>query len=331
MSSGARVAFHVRNAFQVSHFRPLFEAIDGAVWIGRSRAKLRSFGVGESEPQRWSAYFLRQLMDRNFDIVVSQAAPPHGKRLKRAKFVMVQYGYAKEPYNFGEWRSMADLILAYGDYAQSRFAARALSVAIGNPRWDDWRSEEFRTKAIGRIGQKLESQKKTVLYAPTWGDLSSAPDWLEAVCDLSEEFNVLIKAHHNSTRDGQIDAHKVERRVHFLPDEDLFALLTVADAMISDLSGAIFDAVLCQVPVVLVLPSNLEARFGSKLDRDSIELSQRAEFGIEVDDTGKLRNAVASAIEGGPRTSRGWYHQLFRTDGVVAEHFVTALKTLSRS
>ena len=46
---------------------------------------------------------------------------------------MVQYGYAKEPYNFGAWRENADLILAYGEYAREKFSKSARSIAIGIP------------------------------------------------------------------------------------------------------------------------------------------------------------------------------------------------------
>lgn len=323
-----RVGFYVRNGFQVSHFRTLFKATPGAVWIGKSASKLASFEVGPDEPTATSRFFLRSLMDRDFDIVVSQAAPPGKTKLKRAKFVMAQYGYAKEPYNFGEWRAQADLILAYGSYAQDRFAERAPSVSIGNPRLDDWNDPIFRAAAAATLSRFVADDRKTVLYAPTWGDLSSVPHWLETVEALARDHNVLIKAHHNSTRDGQVKQGNSRPYLHFLPDHDLFELLSLADVVISDLSGAIFDAVMCKVPVVLVAPEDLGSRLGNKLDADSIEVSNRDQFGIVVEDKRDLGPAISTALANGPCVREDWMTRLFHSEGRVTDNFLAALNTL---
>jgi hypothetical protein len=324
----ARIGFYVRNAFQVSHFRTLFEATPDALWIGKNSSKLASFGIGPEEPVATSRFFLRRLMERDFDIVVSQAGPPGKGKFDHAKFVMVQYGYAKEPYNFGEWRADAHLILAYGPYAQSRFSERAPSISIGNPRWDDWNDAVFRQTAVDTLSRYISPDRKTVLYAPTWGDLSSAPDWLDTVKALAQDYNVLVKAHHNSTRDGHIAETSKHPNLHFLPDNDLFALMSVSDVVISDLSGAIFDAVLCGCPVVLVAPKELGARLSKKLDAQSMEVANRAEFGTVVNIKSDLAPAIANAIQNGSTVSEDWTRSLFRTDGSVATHFQEALDTL---
>ena len=324
----ARIGFHVRNAFQVSHFRTLFEATPDALWIGKNSSKLASFGIGPEEPVATSRFFLRRLMERDFDIVVSQAGPPGKGKFDHAKFVMVQYGYAKEPYNFGEWRADAHLILAYGPYAQSRFLERAPSISIGNPRWDDWNDAVFRQTAVDTLSRYMSPDRKTVLYAPTWGDLSSVPDWLDTVEALAQDYNVFVKAHHNATRDGDLSETSKHPNLHFLPDHDLFALMSVSDVVISDLSGAIFDAVLCGCPVVLVAPKGLRARLGKKLDAQSIEVANRAEFGAVVNIKSDLAPAIANAIKNGSTVSEDWTRSLFRTDGSVATHFQEALATL---
>ena len=86
----ARIGFHVRNAFQVSHFRTLFEATPDARWIGKNSSKLASFGIGPEEPMATSRFFLRRLMERDFDILISQAGPPGKGKLVHTKFGMVQ-------------------------------------------------------------------------------------------------------------------------------------------------------------------------------------------------------------------------------------------------
>lgn len=326
MSEIKRIGFYVRNRFQVTHFRPLFDATPNAVWIARNPKRLKSFGVRDGEKTATSQFRFRALMEKRFDVIVTQGGLPKNKRLKTTALVMMQYGYAKEPYNFGAWREKADLILAYGPYAQRKFSDRAPSIAIGNPRWDDWNSPMFRESA-GGLKALLNPNKKTVLYAPTWGDLSSLPNWLDTVQGLSDTYNVLIKGHHNSTRDGQISELVNGNNLHFLPNEDLFRLMAVTDVMISDLSGAIFDAVLCKLPVVLILPDGIEDKLGKKLDRDSLELSHRAEFGIVVEAKDELQTALQNAIRG-QNVDDDWYNDLFLTDGIVAEKFLEAIKTL---
>lgn len=328
MNDLGRIGFYVRNGFEVIHFRSLFREIEGAVWVGRSKKRLSACGVKSNEPYAVSRFFLRRVMKANFDIIIATGGLPGGRPLTSPKLVMLQYGYAKEPYNYGPWRSAADLILAYGEYAQRRFSKHADSVVIGNPRWDEWIDPDFQQSVKESIEPLLDSEKKTVLYAPTWGDLSSLPDWLDEITALSHSYNVLFKPHHNSIRDGQISMHN-NSGVITLPDEDLFKLISVADVVISDISGAIFDAVLCKKPVVLVCSQNIEKKFGKKLDYQSIEIFQRKEFGTIVKEKTKLFDTIKLAIQHGPKVSQAWRDDLFETKGTVISRFKNAISQLN--
>lgn len=67
---------------------------------------------------------------------------------------------------------------------------------------------------LRKYRQRLDSRKQTVLYAPTWTPLS-VDSFMAAVHELSNDFNVLIKMHHNtvylleSARRGSISGHGV--------------------------------------------------------------------------------------------------------------------------
>jgi len=324
-----RVGFYVRNRFQVEHFQNLFKSIDNAKWVGKSAASLKKFNISKNDDVATSRFFLRGLMEKEFDIIVSQAPPPKGNALKNTKFVMVQYGYAKELYNFGEWRRAADLILSYGPYANQKFSHLTSSIAIGNPRYDDWLSPEFRRVSKSRISDKLNKNLKTIVYAPTWGDLSSVKDWLDSIIALSTIYNVIVKAHHNSIRDKEIKSSQFPPNVQFLPHEDLFSLFCVADVVISDISGAIFDALLCEIPVVLVSPRDLNKSFGKKLNETSLEIAKRYEFGFVVDCEANLKQVVQSALNDNVPSVSKWREKLFKLDGSVVENFKLALETLS--
>lgn len=320
-----RVGFYVRNSFQVHHFRSLFGNTPNAVWIVKSKSRARAFGILDGEPVAASRFFLRRLMEKRFDVIISQTTPPGRKLFKSSKFVMLQYGYAKESYNFGEWRKQSDLILAYGDYAKERFSKMAPSVAIGNPRWDDWQNPEFHRDSKSRLNAILNPDLKTIVYAPTWGELSSARDWIDYVTALGRNYNVIVKAHHNSVRDGEINPTTFPENVYFLPNEDLFALMTVADLVISDVSGAIFDAVLCSIPVALISPNNLDQSFGKKVDEHSIEIKRRAEFGVIIDSPPDLDLKISEILDGNIIDASQWRTRLFETRITVAQNFQNAI------
>jgi len=201
----------------------------------------------------------------------------------------------------------------------------APSVAIGNPRWDDWQNREFQRDSKSRLDAILNPDLKTIVYAPTWGDLSSTRDWIDYVIALGRNYNVIVKAHHNSVRDGEINPTTFPKNVHYLPNEDLFAVMTVADLVISDVSGAIFDAVLCNIPVALISPNNLDQSFGKKVDARSIEIKKRAEFGVIIDSPTDLDLKISEILDGKIIDTSQWRTRLFETSVTVAENFRNAI------
>lgn len=321
MTNTPRVAFYVRNGFQISHLRPLFRSIPGAAWVVKSRKHILDLGLSD-ERVVVSRLLLRRTLN-SFDAVVSHAGPPGGRVLRHAKWIMVQYGYAKEPYNFGDWRKQADAILAYGDYAVDRFAVHAPAYAVGNPRWDDWQSRVFREEAVRHFPQ-FPTGRPVVLYAPTWGSLSSLPVWSEAVADLATTHTVLIRAHHNAAREGQLQFVQASEHVHDVSDVDLMVCLSVANVLVSDYSGAIFDGIMCDLPVVLLDLADIAQRFGDKLDAASIEIARRDELGVRVSEPAQLSDAMSEALAGAT-VSDDLKAQLFHQPVAVADAFRAAL------
>jgi hypothetical protein len=327
MNDIVRIGFYVKNSFQVDHLAPLFRQTPGAKWIAKNRKKIKALERFSSQKVVTSIFRLRSIMDKDFDFVISHANPPGKRKLLKSKFIMVQYGYAKEPYNFGAWRENADLILAYGEYARAKFSKRARSLTIGNPRWDDWTSSEFKELSFSRLQKYKHGSNATILYAPTWGSLSSISDWIKPIIDLSKNYSVIIKTHHNSKIDSEILEHSNSANIHFLPGEDLFSLFCVADVVISDFSGAIFDAILCELPVVLVAPNNFDnTKMGKKLNLDSIEIRQRSELGYVVKSEVDLRYALNTIIEKGFEIDKSLYNNLFNTNKSVWKNFISSLK-----
>lgn len=303
MANAPRVGFIGWNPFQFLHIKRLAQAIEGACFIFEKRKEFISefsSEILECEDipiMIWDRAKMPSL-DGVFDIIVCQTPFFRIEEFEKTKIAMIQYGYAKEPHNYGAWRSLADVCMTYGPYATQKISPFAPSVSVGNPRYDVWGSEEFHRHAKENHGSNLDPNKKTVLYLPTWGDLSSVDQFLDSVYSLSEEYNVILKMHHNtelleSERKKRVTDGAI---VHYGTNDDLLVLLSVCDLVISDYSGAIFDAVYCKKPVVL-LNTNLDEQLGGKkIDEYSLEYSRRNELGYVVNSPEELLSTVNVAL-----------------------------------
>ncbi|MFG0397690.1 CDP-glycerol glycerophosphotransferase family protein [Pseudomonas sp. zjy_11] len=284
-----RVGFVGWNPFQFLHIQKLASTFPGACFVIEKRKDfIEEFSEevlkNPSTPiMVWDRAKMPTL-DGVFDIIVCQTPFSRIETFEKSKIAMIQYGYAKEPHNYGPWRAFADVCLTYGPYAADRIDYFSPTAAVGNPRYDDWHKNEFHERAKLKHGHKLDVKRKTVLYLPTWGDLSSVDQYLEAIYNLSENFNVLTKMHHNTQllEAGRKEKIATGNICHFGANDDLLELLSISDIVISDYSGAIFDAMYCKKPIAL-LEADLEDQIGGKkIDDYSLEYSRRDELGLRI-------------------------------------------------
>lgn len=171
------------------------------------------------------------------------------------RLVRMMYGQAKDLWNFGPWSAYFDLILTTGTYAQKFLSVYTKSIIVGNPKFDEWFQKRITHSATLTIQKKIDKKKKTLLYLPTHGLLSSLPIMAAAIEVLSLHYNVLVKMHHiTNLYDLEIVSmyHQSTSCTVFSDEDDILPLLKVSDVVISDNSGAIFDAVLADKPIVLL-------------------------------------------------------------------------------
>ncbi len=280
----ARYAFIARNAFQAHGMASLCRAVAG-VMICRPKlaAELQDLDV---LTWRWPWSFL----DGRYVVLVMHGSFSGAMALRKTKIAMIQYGYAKEPYNFGAWRAAADLILAYGPYAAQKFASFAPVREVGHPS-ANFVTDNWRPPATFDAGQRLR-----VLYAPTWGDLSSVDRASESIIALAEHHDVSVKLHHNTLAKEAVRVGRFEQHPALMARDaqPLIAAILDHDVVISDNSGAIFDAILCQRPVVLLDGDpDLMAR-AEKSDPHSLEIAQRDAIGVQASPE-TLRAAIETA------------------------------------
>src|SRR5690606_29329907 len=149
-----------------------------------------------------------------------------------------------------------DLVLTYGDYAAKRLKKYTSVENIGHPR----QRQKYKRWIIDLKGQKISKNSfendKVLLYCPTWADLSSLRLFMANVTKLSKDYKVLVKLHHGQVLSGDSplwsSLFNIENVYLFDEYTDLFDLLQFADIVLSDYSGAIFDAMLFKVPIVLL-------------------------------------------------------------------------------
>ena len=92
---------------------------------------------------------------------------------KSIKKVRVQYGQSKDTFEFGKWNKQFNLILVQGPYSAQHFRVLTQCVEIGFPKFDNWFNGKIDDTTIKELKSKIDPRKKTILYLPTHGALSS--------------------------------------------------------------------------------------------------------------------------------------------------------------
>lgn len=168
--------------------------------------------------------------------------------------VRALYGLAKNHWNHAEWNKHFSAILCYSHYTKDSLSLDDKTHIVGNPRFDSWHNKNYAKELPAELN--LSREKKTIVYAPTYGELSSIIPWAERLGRLSAEYNIIAKLHHGTLyKNSEAKALKLAKR-HFkkiITDNSLtFTLLHHADYIITDNSGFIFDAINADKKLIIV-------------------------------------------------------------------------------
>lgn len=137
-----------------------------------------------------------------------------------------------------------DAILCGGTYDANYLSNYSKTYLTGNMKYINF------TKKV-----KKKSNKKILLYLPTYGTCSSLDFIGEYLNNLRKDYYVIAKLHHGTIflKKEKSRKSKLENSVDELYDlhKDLSELLSIADVVLSDNSGAIFEAMYKEVPVAI--------------------------------------------------------------------------------
>ncbi|WP_330983796.1 MULTISPECIES: glycosyltransferase [Enterobacterales] len=168
--------------------------------------------------------------------------------------VRAMYGLAKEEWNHAWWNTFYQRILCYSHHSQQALDINGSAIVVGNPRFDEWHNASFDARVPNVV--KLDDKKPTILYAPTYGALSSLPHWAEKLGRLSHDFNIVTKLHHGTCYKPEEAASLALANKHLKKRADapkhVLPLLAKADYVLTDSSGFIFDAIHMRKRVILL-------------------------------------------------------------------------------
>jgi hypothetical protein len=218
---------------------------------------------------------------------------------------------------------------------------------IGSPKTDALFNGRWRREDV-LAGLGLDPTLPTVCYAPTWEKWASLEtDGLEIMATLADlEVNTIVKLHHASLdtsntewvlRDGHgghdwralvSGIERSSRRLRLAPGADATPFMIASDIMVSDASGAAYEFVLQDRPVIFFDTPDLFDHYG----RSGIHYWGRA-CGDIVGTMDELRHAVLLNIAEPGRNAqarREWIGRISFARGDATERAVRAILDLAR-
>lgn len=170
--------------------------------------------------------------------------------------VRFMYALGKAKHNFSSWNSHYDLILCFGPWQAERLreCCDAVTFQMGYPRYDAYFSEPA-LQNTSPADLQLDPKKQTILWLPTWLELSSVSRFADAMAGLCDRYNVIVKTHPlSATNDpqmlkilGQYSFTAVITHVY-----DNLALFRCADFVVCDYGGTAFGALYLDKKLLLL-------------------------------------------------------------------------------
>ncbi len=189
------------------------------------------------------------------------------KDLPGIKHIQVFHGTSDKIYDYIKDLLDYDLFFIPGNEAYERYRSKGLlkkgsGILIGYPKLDRvFRGEVKRDEEIKKL--KLEPDKKTVLYAPTWVDKAFNSSWKKFrkvfTNNIPKNMNIVVKLHPNIKRYREkevlefskcLKSFKNARLFDFIPDP--IPLMAASDLLISDISGVIREFLAFKRPFVFL-------------------------------------------------------------------------------
>lgn len=169
--------------------------------------------------------------------------------------IRFMYALGKGNHNLSDWNQFYDLFLCFGPYHQHTLAQFGKPcVQMGYPRYDIVFNENV-DLSVFRQQLKLDPSKETLLWLPTWKELSSVPLFADMMATLMDSYNIIVKLHPLSLEEEP----EVVAKLMNLPFTAVISavvdnvfLYLLADKVICDYGGTAFGAIYLDKPLLLL-------------------------------------------------------------------------------
>ncbi len=201
----------------------------------------------------------------------------HFKDLEGVRHVQVFHGTSDKVYDYRRDVLEYDLFFIPGEHALERYRKKGLlkknnGVIIGYPKLDRvFRGELSRNDELAKL--RMNPNKKTVLYAPTWVDRASNSSWKKfhstLITDKPDNINLIVKLHPNLIRYRKNEVEEMRKQLQphkdtLLIDKspDIVPVMAASDVLLSDVSAVTREYLAFKRPFIFL--SNKPKWFWSK-------------------------------------------------------------------
>ncbi|MGN5151335.1 CDP-glycerol glycerophosphotransferase family protein [Aeromonas enteropelogenes] len=260
-----RFAFFVHTAEMVNHYKSVWtllgkECVDILLWgaeeeIIESRKIIEGLGYScYTTEEIISSGYQYEVIISNHSMVYHEGKPLiHVLGKRRVRFM---YALGKAKHNLSDWNNHYDLILCFGPWQdkQLKKICNAVTFQMGYPRYDEYFTlNGGQSHICDELG--LDKSKKTILWLPTWREISSLPLYADVMCALCDEYNVIVKTHPLSAR-AEPEILKIFEKYDFTKVithvYDNLKLFQCCDFVVCDYGGTPFGALYLDKNLILL-------------------------------------------------------------------------------
>lgn len=246
------IVFIIHNLVLFETLRPLVdELISGKIGFDLFVPKIEEINWGEMSKDTYN-----YILDQGYHVQYIDKVPetiykiafypylPYYYEFNSSYKVRYQYGMAKPRWNLDTWSVKFDYILCNGLYDNAVLRSYSQTEIVGMLKYVNFSRENMKQKS---------SNKLKLLYLPTYGEEASIDTIEQELITLKEKFDITIKLHHGTTFLEPDRVQKAKNITTKVLDHkaSLVELIAETDVVLSDGSGAIFDALYTNTPIVV--------------------------------------------------------------------------------
>lgn len=236
----------------------------------------------------------------------------------------IRYGYSiltakPDPTYSPSKKVWFDAIICHGSQETEMMEAYTRAYNISPMKYDGFTKKSHKGKPI-------------LLYLPTSGNVSSADQTEDIISALKTDYRIIVRMHahiaHHQNEEEKARYDSIKRLADEVCDDmtPLTDWLQVADVVLSDNSGSIYEALYSQTPVAVFAQDVKSRKFGNILPLHATLIDEGAiPYSNDIDDLKSLiKKALSASTKEAQQRAREKY---FNTEGSGVEKMIEIIDT----